>query len=435
MQLHEVLIRVLVVAEAAGLGVERHLRAEPVGVVHEVTKHRAVVGFLHIAIGHFGFASAAGRDERTPVAAGRHLTGLDRQFFPGRAALREILVADNLTAVLEVILVLHLMEVALVVHIADVEERVLPIGILREREHRVRRLALVVPLKAAAERHHTRRAGELRVKRPARDVELVRALVVHVAVTSFPEPVPVIVDEIRVVIGHRGAAPEIPVEMAWRRGRGLHADRIARLAAIAVGNLQLAELARLNRLVQAGDLLVAAALRTVLDYDAVALLSFDGRAALSHVVAHRFLDVDVFTRLRAPDRHERVPMVGRRDGDRIESRVFEGAPHVRKALGGKLLAGLRFQIRQRLLQHLLVRIDEVGDLDVLLLGPAADVTLAPAVQADDSDAEAIVRADRSGIGRCAASEQGCAGGEGRGLEEGTPCEHSHGWRRLRGLGK
>ena len=278
-----------------------------------MTEHRAVVGFLHIAVGHFGFASAAGRDERTPVAAGRHLTGLDRQFFPGRAALREILVADNLTAVLEVILVLHLMEVALVVHIADVEERVLPIGILREREHRVRRLALVVPLKAAAERHHTRRAGELRVKRPARDVELVRALVVHVAVTSFPEPVPVIVDEIRVVIGHRGAAPEIPVEMAWRRGRGLHADRIARLAAIAVGNLQLAELARLNRLVQAGDLLVAAALRTVLDYDAVALLRFDGRAALSHVVAHRFLDVDVFTRLRAPDRHERVPMVGRRD--------------------------------------------------------------------------------------------------------------------------
>ena len=99
------------------------------------------------------------------------------------------------------------------------------------------------------------------------------------------------------------------------------------------------------------------------------------------------------------------------------------------------MAGLRFQIRQRLLQHLLVGIDEVGDLDVLLLGPAADVTLAPAVQADDSDAEAIVRADRSGIGRGAASEQGRAGGEGGGLEEGTPCEHSHGWRRLRGLGK
>ena len=217
--------------------------------------------------------------------------------------------------------------------------------------------------------------------------------------------------QIRVVIGDRRAAPEIPIEIRRGRRRGLEADRVARFAAIAVGNLQSAEPARLNRLVQSGDLLVAAALRAVLDHDAVALLRGDRRTALGDVVTHRFLDVDVFARLGAPDRHKRVPVVGRGDGDRVEGRVFERTAKIGEAIRGEFVARFFLQAGERPIEDFLVGIDEIGDLDILLLGPAGDVGFAAAVETDDGDAQPIVGPDGAGIGRSAAGEKRGAGGE------------------------
>ena len=54
---------------------------------------------------------------------------------------------------------------------------------------------------------------------------------------------------------------------------------------------------------QAGDLGAAAALGAVLDHHAVFFLGLDGDTSFVHVVAHRFLDVDMFASLRSPDGH------------------------------------------------------------------------------------------------------------------------------------
>src|SRR5690606_33066161 len=200
-------------------------------------------------------------------AAGSHLAGFDGELLPLVASLGVVAVVDDLAAVLEVVLVRDLVLVALVVDVPDVEEHPLPVRILGEREHRVRGLALIVPGEPAAERHDAHRMRLVLVDRPLRDVELVRALVVEVAVAGLPEPVPVVVDEVVVVLlDLRRATPEIPVEM--RRGilRVLHADSAARLAAVSVGDLQLSELPGVDRIVKTLAARVAPALRAVLDH-------------------------------------------------------------------------------------------------------------------------------------------------------------------------
>ena len=64
-----------------------------------------------------------------------------------------ILVPVDPAAVLEVELVHHLPLVALVVDVADVEEDVLPVGVLGDAEHGVGRFALIVPVEPAAQGH------------------------------------------------------------------------------------------------------------------------------------------------------------------------------------------------------------------------------------------------------------------------------------------
>ena len=113
-----------------------------------------------------------------------------------------------------------------------------------------------------------------------RHVQLVRALVVQFAVAGLPEPVPVVVDQVAVVLFDASrAAPEVPVQVAGRIAGLFEADAAARLAGVAVGDLQLAELAVLNGLVQRGVPAVAAILRAVLDDDAVFLPGLEGHAA------------------------------------------------------------------------------------------------------------------------------------------------------------
>ena len=276
------------------------------------------MGIVHVAVGHAGVARAAGGDEAAPVSARCHLAGRDVELLALVAALGVVMVADNPAAVLEVILVLHLALVAFVVHVSHVEEHRLPIRVLGDAKHRIGGLPLVVPLEAAADGHRAHRGGQRRVHRPACHIKLVRALVVQVAVAGLPEPVPVVVDVVVVVgVDHGRAAPKVPVQVRRRGGRALEPDAAARLAAVAVRNLQLAELAGVDGLVQPGDARAAALLRAVLDHHAVFLLRLDRHAALVHVVAHRFLDVNVLAGLRAPDRHQRVPMVRRGDRDGV----------------------------------------------------------------------------------------------------------------------
>src|SRR5205823_6879476 len=160
--------------------------------------------------------------------------------------------------------------------------------------------------------------------RPAGVVHLVDALVADVAVAEVPEPVPVVMHEVAVVrlLGRR-PQPEVEVQLRRRLGDRLVPDAPARLAAVALGDEQLAVLPGLDGGDLTGPAGVAPLLGAVLQDAAVLLNGLDAAAALADDVAHRLLDVDVLARLHAPDRQERVPVVGRGDRDRVEVLVVQ----------------------------------------------------------------------------------------------------------------
>ena len=409
---HEMLVGIGVVTETPRGGVERNGTAQPIRVVHEVAEHAASMRIDGIAVGHTGIAGATGSDETAPIAAGGDVTLRDVDVLAFVTSRRVVFSLDDLTAILEVVFVLDLTQIPLVVDVTDVEEHVLPVGIFGDGEHGVGRLPLVLPLEAAAEGHDADRMRQALVQGPVGHIELVGALVVHVAVSGFPEPVPVVMDVVGVVlIDDRGPAPEVPVQVGGRRRGNLEADATARLAAVAVGDLHLAELAGPDEIVQAGVPGIAASLRAVLNDHAIFLLGLDGHPALHDVMTHRFFHVDVFAGLGAPDGHERVPMIRRGNGNGIEVLILERFAHVRHPFAGKLALGLSSDVIQFPRQDLLVGIDEVGDFHVVLVEPAIDVTAAAAVDAGHRDAQAIVGAQNPGCGAGATDGECGAGGQ------------------------
>ena len=429
-QLEKVLGHVRGVAEAAGLLVEGHVFAKPVRVVHQVAEHAAIVGIRGIAIGQSRIAFSHCGDEGLPVAAGGDPARFDGQVFKRVAAGPADFVAalaDDHAAILKVILIGDLVLVALVVHVANIEKHHLAVGILGHRKHRVGRLALVIPSKAAADRCRFDRMRLIVVDRPASDIELVRALVVEVAIAGLPEPVPVVVHEVGVVvIEHGRALPEIPVKVGRGVAVGLGADRCPWLAAVAIGNLEPRQGAIFERGMKPCDPRIAPPLRAMLHDHAVFLGGLQGDAAFHHVVAHRLLNVDMLASLGSPDRHQGVPMVWRGYGDRVDVFVFKHLADVFLTLGGEGgIAGLLGQPGKGAIEHLLIRVDDVGDLHVVEAHEAAQVRLPTAVEADHGDANPVVGSQGPGR-RASRSQQERAGGGGSGKKTTTTGDGWHG---------
>ncbi len=197
---------------------------------------------------------------------------------------------------------------------------------------------------AASDGHRADGVRLVVVDRPLCQVQLVGALVVEIAVTCLPEPMPVVGSVIvMVVLNDGGPFPEVPVEARRRLLHGLVPDAPSRLAAVAIRDLQPGQLARLERLVEAGNPRVATALRAVLHDNAVLLLGFHRDPAFRHIVAERLFNIHMLASLCPPDRHQAVPMVGRGDGDRIDARVLQHPADIADALSGQAPSGLLLQ--------------------------------------------------------------------------------------------
>ena len=124
----------------------------------------------------------------------------------------------------------------------------------------------------------------------------------------------------------------------------------------------------------------------------------DGDAALVDVVAARLLDVDVLAGLAGPDRHQRVPVVGRGDRDGVDRLVLQHAADV--LLGGRrMTVGLAGLARDRL--DLLepfgvgprVGVDQADDLDAGHRGELAHMGAASPVEPGHGDADGVIGAD------------------------------------------
>src|SRR5262249_41928365 len=150
-------------------------------------------------------------------------------------------------------------------------------------------------------------------------------------------------------------------------------------------------------------------LGAVLHDDVVPPRQLDGVAALVDVVAARLLDVDVLVGLARPDRHERVPVVGRGDRDGVEVPVFQGGAHVLD--GARHVAAACLHGLGPGGEGARVGVDQIYHPDVLHAGEGVDVGAAAAVQAGDADAQRLVGADDLGGGLGAGKGNGGAGGE------------------------
>ncbi len=105
-------------------------------------------------------------------------------------------------------------------------------------------------------------------------------------------------------------------------------------------------------------------------------------------MAHRLLHVDVLAGLRGPDRHERVPVIGRGDRDGVELGIFERFPDIDDSLA--VLVALVMDVLEAPSQDGFVGVGHVSDLHAREATEAADVRSTPAVEPGHGDAEAIV---------------------------------------------
>ena len=304
----KVLCGMLVVTKGAGFLIEGNLLPEPVGVIHEVPHNASIVGVHDISIGHFGLIFPARGNKTVPASTGSHVATGKLDLLPlvtsGFKIVR-VRVGHDAPTIFKVILVLNLPLVAIVIHVPDIEEAILPVGILGDSEHGVRGLSLIIPLKAAANGHGPHGVGLVIVDGPARYVQLVSSLIVEIAVARLPEPVPIIVDIVcMVVVDDCRALPGVPVQIFWRGSDALGSNSSPGLAAVTVGDLQFPPSARLDHFVEGSDVLVAATLCSMLDHDAVFILGCYRDPALFDVMAHGLLDVDMLASLSCPDCHE-----------------------------------------------------------------------------------------------------------------------------------
>ncbi len=181
---------------------------------------------------------------------------------------------------------------------------------------------------------------------PARDVDLVNALVAQVPVPVVPDPVPVVVKLFTEDIDFwGGSAPEVKIEAFgdWLRAGHLF-DRAAWLIAGPSGVLQFSEGIAFEPFDGGFESSRGAALGSALDDPVVFDCGCCKLASFPNRVRHGFFHVHIFSRLRGPDGGQRVPMIGCGDHYRIDVLAFEKSTDV--AVGGDGLArvvGLRLE--------------------------------------------------------------------------------------------
>src|SRR5207245_2668655 len=192
-----------------------------------------------------------------------------------------------------------------------------------ENELCIRRLAVVFVPKPATDAGHARRQSVF-AQEPPGNVHLMNALVAQIAAAIVPKPVPVVMN--RAILGavapwrdqRRRPAPQIVVDVIRDR---LRADAFpyARPALVteAECDVYFPEIARADPFNRLFDAIAGTALRAGLDDFAILARGFDRLAPFPDVVRNGLFHVNILAHLHRPDSGERVPVIGRCDGDGV----------------------------------------------------------------------------------------------------------------------
>ena len=195
----------------------------------------------------------------------------------------------------------------------------------------VRRLLVIVKHEVPAHRRDHHR--EAHTEAPARDVNFMDRLIAALTVARVPDPVPVVVETIfGEWLQRRRTGPQIVVHA---RGHGLWrrvTDGLPPLVAKRARQIDVAERSTLHLLNGLNHAGIRARLAAVLA-DAVVLLHRAHQLTpFKPVVRAGFFDIDIFASLACPYAHERMPVVGRGDRDRVNIFVLEQLADVGVAL-------------------------------------------------------------------------------------------------------
>src|SRR5207249_4129711 len=112
-------------------------------------------------------------------------------------------------------------------------------------------------------------------------------------------------------------------------------------------------------------------------------------AALPDVMGDGLLDIDVFACLNGPDGRQRMPVVGRGDGDHVDGFILQQLSDVGETVHAGGLGGEAFDAA---IENVTVHIAQGGHPNVLEGGESADVVGAAAMKADDGHADLFVGA-------------------------------------------
>ena len=215
------------------------------------------------------------------------------------------------------------------VDVTDIEHHRLAIRIFCNRKHRVRRLALIIPIESPTDSHRASRMHLVIINGPGGNIQLVRSLIIQVTVPASPEPVPVIVNQVVMILVNYGRAfPKIPIKIRWWITGRLESDAVTWLAAVTIRNFEPWELAAFKGFMEPCDSRVAATLGAVLHDHAVLLLSLNSDTTFCDVVAHWFFDIHMLASLSPPDGHQRMPMVRSSNRDSIDILIFQNTSNV-----------------------------------------------------------------------------------------------------------
>ena len=285
-----------------------------------------------------------------------------------------------------------------------VEEHFALFVVVRDH-HVVRKLPLAAESDPAAMRRDANRM-RLDAQAPAGEIDIVRPVAADIAVAEGAVPVPIAVVAVGIerAVERRGPDPDVVVDA---RRHGSVGDRLPvrmQLAIPRLRHLHFAENALLEQFVSLLRHCARTHLRAVLHDAAVFARRFDQDPAFAKDVAGRFLDVDILAGLHRADRDGRVPVMGRRHDDGLDSLVFKDLAEIldqRRRVPAGAVDGLPRSLRVGL-----VDVAERHDADVVAGQEPLDMSVSHASDADDGNPELVV--GRSGVGPDGETGQGDA---------------------------
>src|SRR5262249_46130235 len=185
-------------------------------------------------------------------------------------------------------------------------------------------------------------------------------------------------------------------------------------------------LPRLDRGDLTGAVRVAPLLGTMLEHPAILPGGLHDTAALPDGVSHRLFDVNVLAGLHGPDGQERMPVVGRGDGNCVQVWVVQRFANVLYA--GRFVAALFPDLFPSGFEQAAVRVDQIGDLRVLEAEVLIDVCVTLSVDAGHADTNDVVGPEHAAgsLGAGNGDKRKRRAGRRHALEEATTRNFLHG---------